>query len=688
MTSVLIVDDNADNLYLLRVLLQGYGYAVSEAANGADALAIARRKTPDLVISDLLMPVMDGYTLLRHWKSDERLKSVPFIVFTATYTDPKDERLAMALGADAFIIKPAEPDVLMGRVRDVVSKGSSAQPHSDAERPLKDITLLNEYNEVLVRKLEKKALQLERTNRELMDEIAERKRTEQALRESEERYRKLFHSIADPLFVYNRETLGFLAVNDAAVNEYGHSREEFLSMTIADIRPPGDVGSLWKEAVQTDATAQMRGVRRHRKKNGEIIEVEMSTYELEFSGRPACLVQARNVTEQRKLEEHVRQGQKMEAVGRLAGGVAHDFNNLLTVINGYSDLLREQLAVDDPTRELLSEIHKAGERAGTLTRQLLAFSRQQVIEPKLLNLNSVVSDTEKLLRRLIGEDILLVTKLDPKLGRVKADPGQIEQVLMNLAVNARDAMPRGGNLTIETQMMHLDEHYCKSVADLSPGEYVMLAVSDSGCGMNQEVLARIFEPFFTTKNVGEGTGLGLATVHGIIKQSSGHIAVYSEQGYGTTFKIFLPQASGPVAGTRSDPKSMEMPEGTETLLLVEDEDAVRMLASHILRTCGYRVLEATNGRDALRLSESESGTIHLLISDVVMPYLGGRALAEQIAAARPGCRVMFLSGYTDDAVVRHGVLEAEFAFLQKPFTASSLAQKVRSVLDALKQTNA
>lgn len=688
MTSVLIVDDNADNLYLLRVLLQGYGFAVDEAANGADALAVAKRKAPDLVISDLLMPVMDGYTLLRNWKSNERLKSVPFIVFTATYTDPKDERLAMALGADAFIIKPAEPDVLIGRVRDVLSKGSSAQPHPDGERPLEDITLLNEYNEVLVRKLEKKALQLERTNRELMDEIAERKRTEQALRESEERYRKLFHSIAEPLFVYDRETLGFLAVNDMAVNEYGYSREEFLSMMIADIRLPGDVGSLWKEDAGTDGKVQMCGVSRHRKKNGEIIEVEMSTYELEFSGRPACLVQARNVTEQRKLEEHVRQGQKMEAVGRLAGGVAHDFNNLLTVINGYSDLLRERLAADDPTRELLSEIHKAGERAGTLTRQLLAFSRQQVIEPKLLNLNSVVSDTEKLLRRLIGEDILLVTKLSPKLGRVKADPGQIEQVLMNLAVNARDAMPQGGNLTIETQMMHLDEHYCKGVADLSPGEYVMLAVSDSGCGMDQEVLARIFEPFFTTKNVGEGTGLGLATVHGIIKQSSGHIAVYSESGYGTTFKIFLPQASGPASGAQSDSKSMEMPEGTETLLLVEDEDAVRVLASHILRTCGYRVLEATNGRDALRLSESEAGTIHLLISDVVMPYLGGRALAEQIAAARPGCRVMFLSGYTDDAIVRHGVLEAEFAFLQKPFTASSLAQKVRSVLDASRQTNA
>jgi CheY-like chemotaxis protein len=287
-----------------------------------------------------------------------------------------------------------------------------------------------------------------------------------------------------------------------------------------------------------------------------------------------------------------------------------------------------------------------------------------------------------MLRRLIGADIVLVTKLSPNLGQVKADSGQIEQVLMNLAVNARDAMPGGGSLTIETQVVRLDETYCRPFADVDPGDYVLLAVSDSGCGMDEAIRARIFEPFFTTKGQGKGTGLGLATVHGIVKQSRGHVAVYSEVGHGTTFKVYLPQVSSPLSRVRSDASALAMPTGSETVLLAEDEDAVRALAVHILRSCGYQILESANGRDAIRLAENATGPIHLLISDVVMPYLSGRALAERITAMRHECRVLFLSGYTDDAVIRHGVLEADFAFLQKPFSPFSLAQKVRSVLDA------
>ncbi|NOT08611.1 MAG: PAS domain S-box protein, partial [Gemmatimonadales bacterium] len=388
-----------------------------------------------------------------------------------------------------------------------------------------------------------------------------------------------------------------------------------------------------------------------------------------------------DISDRRQLELQFRQAQKMEAVGRLAAGVAHDFNNLLTVINGYSDPSFVELAPDDPSRELLSEIHSAGQRAEGLTRQLLAFSRQQVLEPRVLNLNAIVSDTEKILRRLIGEDVVFVTNLDRTVGGVKADPGQVEQVLMNLVVNARDAMPMGGRLTIETQVVHLDESYCRRVPDLDPGDYVLLAVSDTGCGMDDATQAKIFEPFFTTKGQGKGTGLGLATVHGIVKQSRGHVAVYSEVGQGSTFKVYLPQVSDPFSAARPNAPLAGMPSGTETVLLVEDEGAVRTLACHILRRCGYRVMEAADGQDAVRLAESEAGPIHLLVSDVVMPFLGGRALAERIAATRPDCRVLFLSGYTDDAVIRHGVLEAECAFLQKPFSASSLALKVRSVLD-------
>jgi PAS domain S-box-containing protein len=391
-----------------------------------------------------------------------------------------------------------------------------------------------------------------------------------------------------------------------------------------------------------------------------------------------------DVTDQRRLEKQLQQVQKMEALGQLAGGVAHDFNNILTVINGYTDLLLVGLPPDDPMREALLEITKAGGRSGNLTRQLLAFSRQQVLEPKVLDLNAVVGDTEKLLHRLLGEDVILTARLSPDLGRVKADPGQIEQVLINLAVNARDAMPTGGNLTIETQGVTLDETYCRDFPDLAPGDYVMLAMSDTGCGMDEVTQARVFEPFFTTKAVGKGTGLGLATVHGIVKQSRGHIALYSEVGQGTTVKVYLPRVSEPLTISRPEASMRAMPNGTETVLLVEDEHAVRALAARVLRGCGYHVLEANHGEDAITIAGAHPGPIHLLISDVVMPHLGGRELAAQMTGRRPECKVLFLSGYTADAVIRHGVVAADFAFLQKPFTPHSLAQKVRVVLDAVR----
>lgn len=388
-----------------------------------------------------------------------------------------------------------------------------------------------------------------------------------------------------------------------------------------------------------------------------------------------------DVTERRRLEEQFRQAQKMEAVGQLAGGVAHDFNNLLTVINGYTDLLLSQLPPEDPKREYLTEVYKAGERAGTLTRQLLTFSRQQVLEMKVLNLNSVVSDTEKMLCRLIGEDVVLMTNLFPMLGLVKADAGQIAQILINLAVNARDAMPRGGSLTVETQNVVLNANACREFPDLQPGQFALLAVRDTGNGMDEATKARIFEPFFTTKEVGHGTGLGLATVHGIVKQSGGYISVDSAIGRGTTFKIYLPTVSEQQSASQDKSQLSAAPLGSETILLVEDEFAVRALAKQILRKCGYTVLEAANGLDALLLSEAHNGPIHLLVSDVVMPHVSGRDLAEQLTAKRPACKVLFLSGYTDDAVLRHGVLQEDFAFLQKPFTPALLAHKVRSVLN-------
>ncbi|OLC08838.1 MAG: hypothetical protein AUH41_07160 [Gemmatimonadetes bacterium 13_1_40CM_66_11] len=389
----------------------------------------------------------------------------------------------------------------------------------------------------------------------------------------------------------------------------------------------------------------------------------------------------RDVTEQRHLEEQFRQSQKMEAVGQLAGGIAHDFNNLLTAILGNTQLLLRDLPPGDSKRGDVEEIRKASERAASLTRQLLAYSRRQMLQPEVLDLNVVVAEMDKMLRRLIGEHIALVTVLAPDLGRVRADPNQIEQVIVNLAVNARDAMPEGGKLTIETADVDLDEAFAQTHLGSVPGPYAMLAVTDSGVGMDASVRAHVFEPFFTTKEVGRGTGLGLATVYGIVKQSDGYISVYSEVGHGSSFKIYLPRiaqpADAPVSPQRSGPAR-----GTETVLVVEDEPAVLTLSRRALEAQGYVVLAASDAAAALRVVERHGGTIHMLVTDVVMPGLSGRELADRLVAQRPGIRVLYMSGYPGDAVVQHGGLPQGSAFLQKPFSPDTLARKVRDVLDA------
>jgi two-component system cell cycle sensor histidine kinase/response regulator CckA len=402
----------------------------------------------------------------------------------------------------------------------------------------------------------------------------------------------------------------------------------------------------------------------------------------------AIVVTYRDITARKRaetalldLEGQVRQGQKMEAVGRLAGGIAHDFNNLLTVIIGYSDLLFEQAAPGTPLYADLGEIRQAAASAAGLTRQLLAFSRKQILQPQVLDLNGIVARMNSLLRRLIGEDILLRTRLATPLDRIQADPGQLEQIIMNLALNARDAMPHGGSLTIETANKELDAEWVARHADAAEGPHVMLAISDTGIGMDQTVQAHLFEPFFTTKERGQGTGLGLATVYGIVKQSGGSIFVYSEPGRGTVFKIFLPRtellAESPAA-LRPAPKAL----GTETILVVEDQAEVRAVTRNTLLRQGYVVLEAASGAQALSLLETHRGAVHLLLTDVVMPGMSGRDLAQQIVALRPGLRVLYTSGYTDDTIVHHGILEPGMAFIQKPFTPSALLHTIRDLLDA------
>jgi nitrogen-specific signal transduction histidine kinase len=386
----------------------------------------------------------------------------------------------------------------------------------------------------------------------------------------------------------------------------------------------------------------------------------------------------RDVSEERLLEEQLRQSQKMEAIGRLAGGVAHDFNNLLGVILGSAELLVESVDLSQ-VRRRAEEIEKAGQRAADLTRQLLAFSRKQMLEPKVMDLNSKVSEITDMLARLVGEDVEIRMSLPPNLGKVRADPSQIEQILMNLVVNAREAMPNGGNITIETQNMDLEEAYAGSHSSVLPGSYVMIAVSDSGMGMDAEVSAHIFEPFFTTKAT--GTGLGLATVYGAVKQSGGNIWVYSEPGKGTTFKIYFPRVDGAVESTGAIERSAATLKGSETILLVEDSDSLRDVTKEFLQIAGYNVVEARDGKDSLRVARMHEERIHLLLTDVVMPGMSGRELANEIKQIHPETRILFMSGYTSNAIVHRGVLDEELSLLTKPFTRSGLTQKVREMLN-------
>jgi PAS domain S-box-containing protein len=481
-------------------------------------------------------------------------------------------------------------------------------------------------------------------------------------------------------------------VSDYVLTMVGYSVEEWLATPEfwLSIIHPDDRERVVRQAVEQFSSSEP-GILEFRMvaKDGRIFWVEsISTQILDKVGRPAGRRGVTmDITERKRSdaalhesERHLLQAQKLESVGLLAGGIAHDFNNMLTVINGYSELALRRLDPEDPIRRDLEEIRSAGKRSAELTYQLLAFSRQQVLQPIVLDLNDMIADTIKMLQRLIGEDIMLTTTLDPKVAAVLVDPGQLTQIVMNLAVNSRDAMTTGGKLTIETSNSFLDEEYARLHPGVTPGPYVLLAVSDTGIGMPPEATQHIFEPFYTTKPVGEGTGLGLATVYGIVKQSGGNIEVYSELGVGTTFKIYLPQAVTSAEEVEASRTFIEMPRGTETILLVEDEESVRNLALEILESCGYRVVAASNGAQALRVCDPAC-PIDLLMTDVVMPIMGGRELAEKLLVTRPDLRILFTSGYTDDAVVRHGVSGNNTNFLHKPFTVGALAYKVREILD-------
>jgi len=627
---VLMVEDSEDDARLMLRELRGAGYDLThERVDTAAALEAALDRHPwDLVIGDYSMPHFSGTAALAILRG--RGLDIPYICVSGTIT----EELAVA--------------AMKAGANDYVTKGQLKRLLPAIERELRDA------------------------------------KARAALRATEASFQTLVEHA--PVGIYRSTPQGrFLSVNAAVVRMLGYdSAADVLALEMG-------------RDVYADAAERQRLVERDsysdrqydnveatwKRRDGRLLTVQLSVRAVRNGAGQVEYYETfvRDVTDQRRLQQQVLQSQKMEAVGRLAGGIAHDFNNLLTVITSYSDLLLEDLAPGDAKRDDLEQVRKAADGAAALTRQLLAFSRQQVVEPRVVSLNTVIEGLQKILRRVIGEDIVLTTTLAPDLGAVRADVGQLEQVLMNLAVNARDAMPTGGRLTVETANVEHDPEYARGQEAAAVHRFAMLAVTDTGCGMDEATKARIFEPFFTTKEPGKGTGLGLATVYGIVNQVGGFIWVYSEPDQGTSFKIYLPEVDATaervtaVAGAR-------VPGGTETVLLVEDAAAVRAVTKQVLERQGYMVLEAADGEAALQLTQRHRGPIHLLLTDVVMPRVSGRELAEQFARLRPDAKVLYASGYTDDSVVRHGILESGTAYLQKPFSPESLARKVRDVLDA------
>ena len=681
MTTILIADDIGDNRYMLTSLLEGSGYDVVCAEDGSEALALARSSPPDLIVTDIMMPVMDGFELCRHWKSDAQLKHIPFVVYTATYTDPRDEQLALSLGADRFLIKPQKVERLLEVVREVLEEARAGGGKASSGDPL---DLLRQHNEALLRKLQHKVLQLEAA-------LEERNRAELELRRSNAFLDSIIENVPDMIFLKDARDLRFLRVNRAGEALLGIPRTELVGKRDHDFFPADQADFFTqrdRDVLQSKASLEIPEEPLQTRDKGQRIVHTKKVPLLNAQGQPEYLLGiSEDITERKKAEEDHRKtleqlllSQKLEAIGRLAGGIAHDFNNLLTVVLGHTGFALEETSNDDPVWDDLEATRMAGERAAALTHQLLAFSRRQSLEPQVINLNTSVSAIERMLRRLLGEDIEIDVQLDVNLGSVLADAGQIEQLLMNLAVNARDAMDQGGKLTIRTENVELDSDSTQGGIATEPDRFVMLSVTDTGCGMDAATKKRIFEPFFTTKEQGKGTGLGLSTVYGIVKQTGGDIWVYTEPGQGTAFKVYLPRVcAGP-----SEPKpwpSTVRATGNESVLVVEDDEVVRKMVVRILESAGYRVRDAANGADALLLCASPSDTLDLLVTDVVMPGMDGRELAVQLATVHRGLKTLFMSGFSDDRLRRQGTTNHRHRFISKPFSAAGLTRRVREVLD-------
>ena len=630
-------------------------------------------------------------------RSEERFRTLFDAVPVGLYRTASDRRIVNANPAMAQMLGYPSVEALLGT--DAEQLYADPGVRRDWARQLETKGLVQGFEARLLRRdgtalwsLESARATLDDAGRILhiegtVQDITERKQAELRLLERETQYRLLFDANPYPMAVIDLDTERFVAVNDASVRTYGFSRAEFLSMTAADIRPPDQLPA-YREAMEKVRAAggSFEAETVHVRKDGTPFEVHGKTSAMTFAGRPALLVATTDISDHKraaaaleKLEGQLRQSQKMEAIGQLAGGVAHDFNNLLGVIIGYSELLLRDLAAGSPGARRMTEIRNAADRAAGLTKQLLAFSRRQVLQPRVLDLNAVVAEAETMLARVIDENVEIVTVLGSGLRRVRADPGQIQQVILNFAVNARDAMPDGGRLVLETRNVDITADDGGRHPALPPGPYVVLLVSDTGHGMPPEVLEHMFEPFFTTRGQGHGTGLGLATVYGVVTQSGGHVEVESAVGSGTTFRVYLPVAD-PLSGEEPAGAGPALPRASETVLVIEDAEPLREMVQEILEAEGYRVLSAENGQRALAVAAAHDGPIGVVITDVVMPGMSGPTVAEKLLALRPGARVLFMSGYTDEAMGQHGVLDGATHFIQKPFSADALLRKVREVL--------
>jgi PAS domain S-box-containing protein len=639
---ILNVDDNEDVRSFRTFLLTQAGYRVIEAATGNEALRLAKKENPELILLDVNLPDISGLEVCRRIKFDKLTASIPVLQISAAYVTNHDRVRGLENGADNYLSTPVDPDVLTATIKSM--------------------------------------LRLRQTQAALQREMMERERSEQALRAAD----KLITAIvqASPLAVFALEPSGIITSwNPAAERIFGWSEDEVINNELP-IVPPAKKET-WQKLFSTTLWGDsLTGVSMTmQRKDGTMIDtsVSIASFDSEGAGNGVIVI-VEDVTHRKQLEAQLRQAQKMESIGTLAGGVAHDFNNVLTGVIGFTDLMMSRLSPSDPFYNPLQQVRKLGDRAATLTRQLLAFARRQVLDFKNVSLNAAITDSLKFLGRVIGEHIELKLDLNADVYTIHADVAQIEQVLTNLCINARDAMPRGGRLVIETKNITLDETYVDNHPDAKTGNYVMLAVTDNGEGMDQATRERIFEPFFTTKEFGKGTGLGLAMVYGIIKQHGGLIYVYSEPGLGTSFKIYLPAVEHP-----AEPISVTRQEipvgGTETILLAEDETAVRELVVAVLASLGYRVITANDGEEALRLFDKYEKEIDLVLSDTIMPRLGGKELYEAVHQRKPEVRFVFMSGYNLDTVGEGGLPVNDVDFLQKPFSPVVLGRKIREVLD-------